>query len=88
MSVPRDVRMVGIDDVKYASLLPVPLTTIHQPCAEIGAMAIGAMLDRLRHPKMPPRDVLVDFRLVVRASCGRAAIDSRTAGLLPCRAIR
>jgi DNA-binding LacI/PurR family transcriptional regulator len=33
-------------------------------------MAIAAMLERLRHPKMPPRDVLVDFRLVVRASCG------------------
>jgi DNA-binding LacI/PurR family transcriptional regulator len=33
-------------------------------------MAIAAMLERLSHPKMPPRDVLVDFRLVVRASCG------------------
>ena len=68
--VPRDVRLVGVDDVKYASLLPVPLTTVHQPCAEIGTMAIAAMLERLGRPKMPPRDVLVDFRLVVRASCG------------------
>jgi len=56
--------------VKYASLLPVPLTTVRQPCAEIGTMAIAAMLERLSHPKMPPRDVLLDFRLVVRASCG------------------
>jgi GntR family transcriptional regulator of arabinose operon len=70
VSVPRDVRLVGVDDVKYASLLPVPLTTVHQPCAEIGTMAIAAMLERLRHPTMPPRDVLVDVRLVVRASCG------------------
>jgi GntR family transcriptional regulator, arabinose operon transcriptional repressor len=70
VSVPRDVRLVGVDDVKYASLLPVPLTTVHQPCAEIGRMAIAAMLERLIHPKMPPRDVLLDFRLVVRASCG------------------
>jgi len=70
VTVPRDVRLVGVDDVKYASLLPVPLTTIHQPCAHLGTMAIAAMLERLGHPKMPPRDVLVDFRLVVRASCG------------------
>jgi DNA-binding LacI/PurR family transcriptional regulator len=28
------------------------------------------MLERLSRPKMPPRDVLLDFRLVVRASCG------------------
>ena len=73
ISVPSDVRMAGFDDVKYASLLSVPLTTIHQPCADIGAVAIGAMLERLRSPKMPPRDILLNFHLVVRDSCGPAA---------------
>jgi DNA-binding LacI/PurR family transcriptional regulator len=68
--VPGDVRMVGIDDVKYASLLSVPLTTIHQPCASIGAIAIGAMLDRLRDPNLPARDISLNFHLVVRESCG------------------
>ena len=72
VAVPGDVRMAGIDDVKYASLLPVPLTTIHQPCAEIGAAAVSTMLDRLRQPTMPPRDVLLNFTLVVRDSCGAA----------------
>jgi DNA-binding LacI/PurR family transcriptional regulator len=70
VTVPGKVRMAGIDDVKYASLLSVPLTTIHQPCADIGAMAIGAMLERLRNPKLPPRDILLNFHLVVRDSCG------------------
>ena len=55
--------------MKYASLLSVPLTTIHQPCASIGAVAIGAMLDRLRDPKLPARDILLNFHLVVRDSC-------------------
>src|SRR5258708_35691045 len=41
--IPEDVRIVGIDDVEYASLLPVPLTTVHQPCLEIGAAAMAAM---------------------------------------------
>jgi DNA-binding LacI/PurR family transcriptional regulator len=62
--------MAGIDDVKYASLLSVPLTTIHQPCASIGAIAVGAMLDRLRDPNLPARDILLNFHLVVRESCG------------------
>ena len=79
VSVPADVRMAGIDDVKYASLLSVPLTTIHQPCAEIGATAIGAMLDRLRNPNMPPRDLMVNFHLVVRDSCGSGALTRRRA---------
>jgi len=70
VTVPDEVRMAGIDDVKYASLLSVPLTTIHQPCADMGAVAVGAMLERLRNPTLPPRDILLSFRLVVRGSCG------------------
>jgi Bacterial regulatory proteins, gntR family/Periplasmic binding protein-like domain len=37
--VPEDVRIVGIDDVECANLLPVPLTNVHQPCKEIGLAA-------------------------------------------------
>ena len=70
IGVPDDVRMAGVDDVKYASLLSVPLTTIHQPCADIGATAIAAMLERLRTPKMPGRDILLNFHVVERESCG------------------
>jgi len=56
--------------VKYASLLAVPLTTIHQPCAAMGAIAVSTMLERLRNPKLPARDILLDCRLVIRESCG------------------
>ena len=68
--VPADVRMVGVDDVSYAKFLPTPLTTIRQNCAEIGAAAMSVMLDRLKHPNQPTRDILVRCELVVRSSCG------------------
>jgi GntR family transcriptional regulator, arabinose operon transcriptional repressor len=68
--IPEDVRIVGIDDVKYASLLTVPLTTMHQNCSAIGVMAMATMLDRLTHPEFPVRDILLPTRLVVRRSCG------------------
>jgi GntR family transcriptional regulator of arabinose operon len=68
LRVPRDIRIVGIDDVTYASLLPVPLTTVRQPCREIGETAMRVMLDRLAHPKMQARDILLDCTLVVRES--------------------
>ena len=73
LSVPRQLRIVGFDDVSYASLLPVPLTTVHQPCAEIGAVALAAMLDRINSPELPPRSILLEGRLVVRVSCGGAS---------------
>ncbi len=68
--IPRDIRIVGIDDVEYASLLPVPLTTVQQPCREIGEAAIAAMLSRIQRPNRLARDILVECRLVVRQSCG------------------
>jgi DNA-binding LacI/PurR family transcriptional regulator len=68
--IPEDVRMVGINDVKYAQFLPVPLTTLRQPCQEIGAAAMAVMLDRLQRPSAPTRDVLLDCELIVRQSCG------------------
>jgi GntR family transcriptional regulator of arabinose operon len=70
VSIPGEVRIVGFDDVKYAGLLPVPLTTIHQDCAGIGMAAMSAMHERLQHPELPVRDVSVPTSLVVRRSCG------------------
>jgi DNA-binding LacI/PurR family transcriptional regulator len=44
--IPEDIRLVGIDDVSYANLSPVPLTTIRQPTREIGEAALRTILDR------------------------------------------
>ena len=68
--MPEQVRLVSFDDVNYAKLLSVPLTTIRQDCAEIGAIAMSTMLERLQAPARPARDILVQFDLVVRQSCG------------------
>ncbi|MGI8958928.1 MAG: GntR family transcriptional regulator [Bryobacteraceae bacterium] len=49
--IPEDIRIVGIDDVAYASLLPIPLTTVRQPCRAIGEAALSTMLSRIDGPK-------------------------------------
>lgn len=68
--VPRDTRLVGIDDVEYARLLPVPLTTLRQPTQHMGETALAAMLDRVQHRELPPRDIRLHCEVVVRESCG------------------
>jgi GntR family transcriptional regulator of arabinose operon len=70
VSIPEQARVVGMDDVNYARLLPVPLTTVRQPCREIGEAAMRLMLERLARPEMPGRELLVDCDLIVRDSCG------------------
>jgi len=68
--VPGDVRLAGFDDVRYATLLSTPLTTIHQPCREIAVAALRAMLDRISDPSLPARSQLLTPSLVLRESCG------------------
>jgi DNA-binding LacI/PurR family transcriptional regulator len=77
LQIPAEVRLVGIDDVKYASLLQVPLTTLHQPCEDIGAAAIMAMFARIAHPNMPACHIMLDCKLVVRKSCGSIACSAK-----------
>jgi GntR family transcriptional regulator, arabinose operon transcriptional repressor len=68
--IPDSVRITGIDDVRYANLLTVPLTTMRQPCMEIGAMAVHLMLSRIAQPDLPARDMFLDCKLITRQSCG------------------
>ena len=75
VKVPQDLHIAGFDDVRYAELLPVPLTTLHQPCLQIGAAAVAAMLDRIANPSLPPRSILLNGHVVVRQSCGSEATE-------------
>lgn len=70
IEIPSSLRIVSIDDVKYAPLLHVPLTTLRQPCHDIGAAALWTMIERIEHPGMPARDIALDCELVIRRSCG------------------
>ncbi len=70
INVPRGIRVVGFDDVHYATLVSPALTTMHQPCREIATMAFKSMLSRISDPTTPPRTIMLSPSLVVRESCG------------------
>ncbi len=66
--VPQDVLLAGFDDVNFARFVSPGLTTMHQPCTEIGQAAYETLLARVRDPASPPRTVSFFAPLVVRAS--------------------
>jgi LacI family transcriptional regulator len=68
--VPRDLRVVGFDDVRFSTLVSPPLTTVAQPCREIAVAAFALMMELQADPTLPPRHVTLTPRLVVRDSCG------------------
>lgn len=75
--VPQDIRVVGFDDAKYATLVSVPLTTIQQPCKDIATVAFNTMLSRIAEPTLPARNIMLPPRLVVRESCGAYLLSKK-----------
>lgn len=68
LKIPEDIAVAGFDDVRYASLLSTPLTTLHQPCRDLGRLAVDLMVSRLTDPHIPARSVQLPVKLIVRAS--------------------
>lgn len=48
LNVPQDISVVGFDDLKVASMLEVPLTTVRQPKERIGMETVRLLLQRIR----------------------------------------
>lgn len=45
IAVPRDLAIVGYDDIQFAAAAVVPLTSVRQPAAEMGRMAADLLLE-------------------------------------------
>jgi LacI family transcriptional regulator len=69
--VPRDMSLVGFDDIQFAGLSRIGLTTVGQPRALMGRRIAELVLDRLdtRGPAVP-RGILLEPTLIVRGSTG------------------
>lgn len=67
--IPHTVRVAGFDDVQSAVMASPSLTTVRQPLARLGALAIECLHDSLRGVAQPHRHEL-DVELVRRQSCG------------------
>ena len=71
LSVPHDVMLAGFDDVRCAVTTTPPLTTVHQPCADIARVAYRTLRERIGGLSLPPRRILLTAPLVVRESTRR-----------------
>jgi LacI family transcriptional regulator len=68
--VPLDLSLIGFDDVRLSPYTSPPLTTIHQPAAEIARHATELLLELIRGEQPVQMRTLFAPRLVVRGSTG------------------
>lgn len=68
LSCPRDLSVVGFNDIEYVRRLQPPLTTIRIPHYEVGRRAAELLLAMVEDPNRHPEIVMLSGELVVRGS--------------------
>lgn len=72
-SCPRDVAVVGFDDIHIAALLQPALTTVRQDKQGLGAAAAESLIRLIEDPELAPPVVVVPVELVIRDSSAPAS---------------
>lgn len=69
IKVPKDISIIGNDDIHYAETYSVPLTTIRSPQREIGQKAAEILIRNIESSTLIPIErIILDTELIVRKS--------------------
>lgn len=72
ISIPKDLAVIGFDDLFISSIRSVQLTTVRIPRYEMGTLATNLLLEKLeRKVKGGPQELVLPVELVVRNTCGK-----------------
>lgn len=71
VAVPSEIALIGYDDIAFANAAVVPLSSIRQPSALIGATAMQILLEEAANSELSPRQIVYQPELVIRASTAR-----------------
>ena len=70
LRIPEDISVAGFDDLPMSRLLSPPLTSGRADGAETGRQCVRLLLARLNNPDLPPQQVHLSTKLIVRDSTG------------------
>jgi LacI family transcriptional regulator len=70
LSVPKDIAVIGFDDIAASATTNPPLTTIRQPLGTFGNKLVDLLINQIENPEQMTRKIILDTELVIRQSCG------------------
>ena len=65
---PRDISIIGFDDMLWCELTAPPLSCIHRDISQMAAMSSQALFDTINHLPSSPLTRYADVRLILRDS--------------------
>jgi DNA-binding LacI/PurR family transcriptional regulator len=66
--VPKDLSIVGFDNIDFARFSDPPLTTVNQPLEEIAERAGELLLRQIENPKARVKSLVLPVNLIERSS--------------------
>ena len=66
--VPRDVEVMGFDNIDFSAVTEPALSTMEQPVRELGRTALGMLIRLMEHPDAPRQWVRLETRLFERGT--------------------
>jgi LacI family transcriptional regulator len=72
IKVPKQLSIMGFDDIEESSLCLPPLSTLRVEKQEMGAKAIAIVMDLIAHPEAKPKRVETPVQLIKRESTAKA----------------
>jgi LacI family transcriptional regulator len=70
LSIPKDVALVGFDNIEAAAIRGVEITTINQKKYEMGATAVEFLIEKIEGKTDAVRQIVLPAEIVIRSSCG------------------
>jgi len=70
IELPRDLSLVGCDDIVLAELYRPPIAVVRCDNAHVGRLTADLLIERMQTAHAPPRDVYVATEFLPRGSCG------------------
>ncbi len=67
-NVPRDIMVVGFDNIALASMYSPSITSVNQPKFQEGYSASEMLVEQIANPDQAPKSILLDTELIIRES--------------------
>ncbi len=77
LKIGEDISLCGFDNIQISGVYSPGITTIGQPCYEIGSTVIRKLISNMNCGSRDSRRIMLDYELIQRESVGRPCGDKK-----------